>query len=152
MLDPHLARQRQRRLLERVQSRKLDAVVVADPQHVYYLSAFRPTWLHFAGLILFSDSRSLLVSANAPAANTAADEVVSYEANWFSTLRQEQPALVAARLIEALHGRRAKSIGLDASTISSQLAMVVGDGCTPIDPDLWQLRRRKDPDELALMK
>ena len=71
MLDPHLARQRQRRLLERVQSRKLDAVVVADPQHVYYLSAFRPTWLHFAGLILFSDSRSLLVSANAPAARFA---------------------------------------------------------------------------------
>ncbi len=30
--------------------------------------------------------------------------------------------------------------------------MRIGHGLRPIDPHLWQLRRRKDPDELALMR
>jgi Xaa-Pro aminopeptidase len=152
MLDPQFSRQRQRRLLELLQRRKLDAIVVGDSQHVYYLSAFRPFWLHFAGFILWADGRSLLVSPNEPAAKTAADEVVAYEANWFSTLRQEQPAAAAAKVLEALGARRAKSIGVDASAVCSQVALGFDGTCSAIDPELWQLRRRKDADELALMK
>jgi Xaa-Pro aminopeptidase len=152
MLDPQLSRQRQRRLLDVLQRRKLDAIVVGDPQHVYYLSAFRPSWLHFGGLILWADGRSLLVSPNQPVANAAADDAVAYEANWFSTLRQEQPAAVAEKLLEALRGRRAKSIGVDASAVCSHVALGFEGTRAAIDPDLWQLRRRKDPDELALMK
>jgi Xaa-Pro aminopeptidase len=152
MLDPQLSRQRQRRMLDVLQRLKLDAIVVGDPQHVYYLSAFRPSWLHFGGFILWADGRSLLVSPNEPAPNTAADDIVAYEANWFSTLRQEQPAAVAEKLLEGLRGRKAKAIGIDASAVCSQVANGFEGTCTPIGPDLWQLRRRKDPDELALMK
>src|SRR5437879_1575571 len=100
MLDPRFSRQRQTRLLEVMQRRKLDAIVVGDSPHVYYLSAYRPSWLHFGGFVLFADGRCVLVSANEAAGNAAADEVVAYEANWFSTLRQEQPAVVAGKVID----------------------------------------------------
>src|SRR5690606_18596669 len=74
MLDPGLSRVRQKRLLDAMAERKLDAIVVGEPQHVYYLSAFRPQWQHQAAFVLFSDGRSWLISANAPADGAAADE------------------------------------------------------------------------------
>src|SRR5262245_26387019 len=123
MLEAKSSRQRQKRLLEAMAERKLDAIVVGDAAHVYYLSAFRPHWLHFAGFVLFADGRSWLASANKPAEGSAADEAVGYEANWLSTLRQEQPRVVADLAGELLKGRRAKRVGIDASAVTSQLAL-----------------------------
>jgi Xaa-Pro aminopeptidase len=152
MLSTEFSVQRQKRLLEVMEARRLDAVVVGASPHVYYFSAFLPLWLHQAGFVLFADGRSLLISANVAPPVAAADQVVPYEANWLSTLRQEQPMTVADKLIEALTARRAGSIGVDASAVSSQIAMAFNGSCTSIDADLWQLRRRKDPDELDLME
>lgn len=152
MLTAEFSKQRQKRLLEIIQRRKLDAVVVGLSAHVYYYSAWLPSWLHQAGFVLFSDGRSLLISPNVVIPNTAADRVEPYEANWSSTLRQEQPMAVADKIVEALSGRRAMSVGVDASAVSSQLAMAFDGSCTSIDPEIWQLRRCKDADELALMK
>ena len=152
MLTPQFSKRRQERLLAVMRNRRLDAVVVGASPHVYYFSAFLPNWLQQAAFVLFSDGRSLLVAPNAEPPGTAADRVVAYEANWLSTLRQEQPMAIADRITEALAGRKARGIGLDASAVSSQLAMAFDGSCSSIDPDLWQLRRRKDPDELTLMK
>jgi Xaa-Pro aminopeptidase len=130
----------------------LDAVVVGASPHVYYFSAFLPSWLHQAGFVLFADGRSVLISPNKPAPDTAADQAIPYEANWSSTLRQEQPMAVAEQIETALAGRKTNNIGVDASAVSSQVAMGFEGSCVSIDAELWQLRRRKDPDELALMK
>lgn len=154
MLNRDLSRQRQRRLLDVMQRRKLDAVVVGLPHHVYYFSAVRAHWLHESAFVLMSDGRSWLTSGNKPAKGAAADEAVSYEASWFATLRQEQPAVVAGQVREVLRSRGAKRIAADASAVTSQLALT-GDGngqVEAIDPELWQMRRRKDADELELMK
>ena len=71
----------------------------------------------------------------------AADDVVPYEASWFSTLRQEQAAVVAGAAVSALAQRRAKRVGVDASAVSSQLAMqFAGQAVESIDAELWQLR------------
>src|SRR5712671_149921 len=118
MLTINYSRQRQRRLLEVMQRRKLDAVVVGATRHVYYFSAYLPFWLHEAGFALFADGRSLLVSPNSPVTGMAADDVVAFEANWTSTLRQEQPMAVAEKLVEALKGRKARRVGVDASEVS----------------------------------
>lgn len=152
MLTVPFSKQRQKRLLDVMQRRRLDAVVAGLTPHVQYFSTLLPFWQHQAGFALFADGRSALISPNTPAANTAADEVIAYEANWFSTLRQEQPMAIAEKLDAVLAGRRAKSIGVDASAVSSQLAMSFEGSCVPIDQEIWQLRRRKDPDELELMK
>src|SRR5438128_2199604 len=95
MLDPHLCRQRQKRLLEAMNERHIDVVVLSLRHHVYWLTGHWPFWAHEAAAVLRNDGRCTLVSANSPAACPAADEVRSYEASWFSTHRQEMPEVLA---------------------------------------------------------
>jgi Xaa-Pro dipeptidase len=152
MLDPAFSRQRQRRLLNFVQQMRLDAIVVALPQHVYYLTSHFTGPSHQSAFILFSDGRSWLATANSPAKNVAADEVVAFEASWNSTSRQEQPAVVAKLIGDVLKLRHANRVGIDASITTSQLALQSDAKFEAIDPILWQLRRAKDEDELTLMR
>ncbi|HMB96313.1 MAG TPA: Xaa-Pro peptidase family protein, partial [Tepidisphaeraceae bacterium] len=152
MLDPKFCRQRQNRLLQRLGEMRLDAVVVGQPQHVYYLSGHFTGPLHQSAFILFSDGRSWLVTANSPAQNSAADRVISYQANWNGTPRQEQPAVVGQLSADELKSRRAGRIGMDASASTSQIALQSEAHFEAIDPILWQLRRIKDEDEIVLMK
>jgi Xaa-Pro aminopeptidase len=152
MLDPNQSRRRQKRLLDKMGELRLDAVVVGWPQHVYYLSAFLTGWLHQSAFVLFADGRTWMVTANSPAKNAAADEVTAYEAQWYSTQRQEQPAVVAEKVCAELSLRGAGRVGIDASLVTSQLALRCDEDVETIDPILWQLRRAKDPDELELMK
>jgi Xaa-Pro dipeptidase len=156
MLHSDFSRARQRRLLEIMSRRRLDAVVVGSSRHVYYLSAHRPFWLHHTAFALEADGRSLLVCANAPATNAAADTIETYEATWAGTQRQEQPALIASHLAVPVFGkaRNHRRIGVDASPVSTELLLRLPAAIEPvgIEEDLWQLRRRKDADELALMK
>src|SRR5262245_37811788 len=123
MLDPGLSKQRQKRLLDRMGQQRLDAVVVGWPQHVYYFSTFFTGWLHQSAFVLFADGRTWLVTANSPARNVAADEVIPYEAQWYSTQRQEQPAVVAEKVAAELRARNVKRVGVDASLVTSQLAL-----------------------------
>jgi Xaa-Pro dipeptidase len=152
MLDPKQSRLRQRRLLDRMKEMRLDAIAVAQPWHVYYLSAHFTGPAHQSAFILFADGRSWLASANSPAQNSAADEVISFEANWLGTARQEQPAVVGQLLNDKLKSRKAARIGIDASQAISQLLLQSEAHFEAIDPILWQLRRVKDSDELSLMK
>ena len=152
MLQPQYSRARQGRLLDTMQALRLDAVVLGAPRHVYYLSTHRPHWLQQAALVLWADGRSWLVTANEPATAAVADTVVAYEANPMGTQRQEQPAVVAARVVDILAARRASRVGLDASEVTSRLAVIWEVESLDVEPTLWQLRRRKDPDELELMK
>lgn len=134
-----------------LQDRQLDAGVLGLSHHVYYASAHRAFWLQEAAFVLFGDGRSWLVTANAPNTAAAADEVVAYEASWSGTQRQEQPAVVAEKVLQVLKDRRIKNIGIDASAVTSQVAKAFEGESAAIDADLWQLRRRKHPDELELM-
>ena len=153
MLDPTHARARQQRLLREMEARRLDAVVVGAPEHVYYLSAHRTHVLQQSAVVLWPDGRSWLVAANEPSDGVAADDAVAYVANPMGTQRQDQPETVAGRVVEVLSKRRTTGrVGVDASVVTSRLAALWEFYPVPVDPILWQLRRRKDPDELALMK
>ena len=152
MLQPDLCRQRQHRLLDVMQRERLDAVVVAQPYHVYYLSAHWAFWLHCPALVLWADGRSLLVCANEPATDVAADEVIAYEASWSGTQRQEQPSVVAAHALESLRSSGPARVGIDTAAVTAQVALGTDRPALPFDRHLWQLRRQKDADELALMR
>lgn len=154
MLDPAHSRSRQKRLLDALQQKNLDAIVVGLSHHVYYFSAYLPFWLHESAFVLFADGRSWLIAGDKPGRipTTATDEVILFEAAWMSTVRQEQPAAAAEKIINLLKDRSAKRIGIDASAVTSQLALAFDGQCEAIDSALWQMRRRKDPDELELMK
>jgi Xaa-Pro aminopeptidase len=152
MLDPKHCRQRQQRLLKHLSEMRLDAIVVALPHHVQYFTAHFTGPQHQSAFILFADGRTWLASANSPAHNAAADQAVSYEANWLGTARQEQPAVVAQLVNDELKSRKATHVGIDASATTSQLILQSETEFVAIDPLLWQLRRAKDADELILMK
>jgi Xaa-Pro dipeptidase len=151
MLTPTLSRQRQTRLLDVMQSRGYDAMVVGSPPHVYYLSAHLTWWQHHAGFVLFADGRSLLIAANAPNSHAAADDARSYPAQLMATLRNDQPAVVGAMLIDALRERRVGRIGLDASAVTAQVAITFDGARENAEAELSQMRRVKDADELELM-
>jgi Xaa-Pro aminopeptidase len=68
------------------------------------------------------------------------------------TQREEQFELVAEQVAVQLAERRPKTIGIDCSAVSAAVATRNDGTFIPLDDDLWQMRRRKDPDELALMR
>jgi Xaa-Pro aminopeptidase len=108
--------------------------------------------LQEAAFILYADGRSWLATANEPKADMAADEVVAFEASWLGTQRQEQPAVLAECVLGALTQHKCSRIGIDASAVTSQLTLGFLGESVAIDPNLWQLRRCKHADELALMR
>jgi Xaa-Pro aminopeptidase len=152
MLDPVKSRGRQRRLLEAVREMGIDAVVVGAAAHVYWLSGHLANWLHQAGLVVLGNGRSWLCAANKAVENLAVDEPAHYEAQWLATLRPEQPAVVAEKTTAFLKSNGARKIAVDASSVTSQIALSGEFEVKSVDPILWQLRRRKDDDELKLLR
>ncbi|CAN5546106.1 Xaa-Pro peptidase family protein [soil metagenome] len=152
MLEISQSRARQKRLLDRVQKHAVDALVLSQPKHAYYFSAVMPHWAHECAIVIFADGRSTLISANSPAKAAAADETQSFEANWHGTMRLEQPQALAEKVGAVLRSRQCKRIGIDSSPTSALLAMRADYQFESIDEDVWQLRRQKDADEIAIMR
>jgi Xaa-Pro aminopeptidase len=107
--------------------------------------------MHHAAIVLTADGRSCLVSPNTAATTAATDDAIAFEAQWMATLRQEQPQVVAEEAIDWLSSIRPSRLGVDTSPVSLHVARRYETGVEIIDPDLWQMRRCKDPDELQLM-
>jgi Xaa-Pro dipeptidase len=135
-----------------MQDRKLDAIVAGWRWHAYYLSGHRAFWQNESALVLFSDGRSLLVSENKPDPSAAADENNFYEATFIGTHRPQQAELAAEKVLAALASRHVRNVGVDSSAVSFEVCNRLEGKCSSIDADLWELRRRKDPDELAIMR
>jgi len=131
---------------------QLDAVVLGLPHHVYYFSAFLQHTMHHAAIVLTADGRSCLIRANTSAKTVATDDAIAFEAQWMATLRQEQPQIVAERALDWLSSIRPSRLGLDTSSVCLHIARRYQNAIEIIDPELWQLRRCKDPDELELMR
>lgn len=159
---PH-CRIRQQRLLAEIERQRLDLVIVAHNAHVQWLTGCHFSWLFSPMAALTADGHCTLVAPERrmPAV-AAADEVVPYEAQWHSTLRNDQRVASAAVLMSRLTGRaKPRRVGFDSSSSGPHL---VGDSLREslqlaervdhidIDPTLYYLRRRKEADELALMR
>ncbi len=152
MLDPIHARARQQRLLAAMQTRRLDAAVIGWRSHVSYLTTHIPFWLHESALVLFADGRSLLIAAKDSAIRFATNDVLFYDANWLGTQRENQAGLVAEQVTAQLRRRGVRIVGIDASGVSAAVAQRMDGTCAAIDDELLRMRRRKDTDELALMR
>lgn len=126
--------------------------MVGSPQHVYYFSGYFPFWQQHAAFLMFDDGRSLLIHGRPPASPLAVDDLIPFMADFMGTQRQEQPEAIADLLADRLGASARRHIGVDASAVSLRLTQRLADQAVALDPAIWQLRRRKDPDELALMK
>lgn len=152
-LDPAACRIRQDRLRDWMAEAGVDLAVVVAAEHVQYLTGqrfdqrFAPlAAVHVAG-------PSLLVAPDKPVA-AAVDDVRTYEAKWRSTLRQDQRATAAAVLADWLASRPApRRVAVEWSAAGPCVVAAAGGGPTvDVEPELLRLRRRKDPDELVLLR
>jgi len=153
-LSPDFCRGRQARLLERMRRATLDCVIVQQPENVQWLTGFRPHRLMSAAVALDVDGRCVLAAPTTAPAQAAIDDCVTFEAQWCCTLRQEQPTEALSALMTALGQRRqAGRVGVEGSRATAGfLAPADRREIVDVEPDLWSLRRRKDPDELALIQ
>lgn len=156
-LDPGLCRARQRRVCEQLAAISVERAVLVSPENVQYLTGFRPHRLMHAAVCLEVDGHCTLAAPNSRPDHAAADRVVTFEAQWLSTLRQQQLDAALDRLADSA-GRRAARTGVEFSVGALHLLRafditgVAADRVVDVEPILWRLRRRKDADELAMIR
>jgi len=154
LLEPQYCRQRQQRLLAVMERLRLDRVILGQPEHVQYFTGFRPGGLLLAAVAIDADGRTTLAAPNSEPEGAAADEIVTFEAQWHSTLRQEQRQASIDALMNALGDTtRVKQMGVEFSNGARYLDASCREAeLVDIEPNLWALRRAKDPDELAMIR
>ena len=152
-LDHDLCRGRQQRLLDAMQSQRLDLVVVQRPEHIQWLTGARFPWVLEAFTLVASDGRTVLVVPDSQRPETAAaDDVIDYPAQPDCTLRNDQRAAASNVLQDRLNSFSAMSrVGLEFSVATRHLDWSSTE-TVDVEPDLFRLRRRKDPDELAMIR
>lgn len=152
-INPAACRARQKRLLEIMAQQGVDLAVVTQIEHVQYLAGPRFGAAFQPAAALAADGKLYLVSPNEPPDVHAADEIGTYEAQWKCTLRNDQRAASAEALAKLLQGKvKAKRVGVEGATFGPHMAKAIGGECVDIEPTLYQLRRKKDPDELARLE
>ncbi|MEX2174695.1 MAG: Xaa-Pro peptidase family protein [Pirellulaceae bacterium] len=145
-------RTRQQRLLAEMQRLSLDLVVVQQIEHVQWLTGARFGWVFSPVAAIRADGHVTLVAPKKGSSDAAADEIAQYEAQWHSTLRNDQRQAASSELLRVL-GEKAqpRRIGVEFSSFSSHLAGLSGERID-IEPTLFRLRRRKERDELARLR
>ncbi len=156
LLDLETCRVRQRRLRERLAPAAPDLVVLTSPEHVQYLTGHRwdYRWGRAPLAAIDAAGELLLVCPDKVVDAAAADDVRTYESKWRSTLRLDQRQASAAVLADWLSGRPTpRRVAVEYSACCPHVTRLFpGAELVDVDPLLWDLRRRKDADELGLLR
>jgi Xaa-Pro dipeptidase len=154
-LDLDQCRARQNRLRQVLESRRANRAILTKPEQVQYFTGFRPHHL-MAAAVCIDAGASLLVAANEEPAHHAASSVVTYEAQWRCTLRQDQEIAVAKVLKETLGENSTTLLATEGSAGTVIVCRAAGvnnlDDVLDIEPDILNLRRCKDADELTMIR
>ncbi len=151
-IDVAACRGRQQRLVGVMQQMNLDLVIVTQTEHVQYFVGPRFPWTMSPVAAIEASGKVTLVAPNQPPAVAAADEMLTYEAQWHSTLRNDQRAASSSVLLKAFAGKPVpKRLGVEFSSFTQHL-LKLGGQLVDIEPSLYRLRRKKDADELARLK
>jgi Xaa-Pro dipeptidase len=157
-VDIPACRGRQRRLLDEMHRLDVELVIITQIDPIQWLAGPRFEWKFSPVAALAADGRLTLVAPTHKGrpvqVTAAADEVLPYEAQWLSTLRNDQRAASSAVLLRWLADRtKPRRLGVEASSLGASLSLpLAGAELVDVEPTLYQLRRRKDPDELARIK
>jgi Xaa-Pro aminopeptidase len=155
LLDLGACRIRQERLRKRMAERSLDAVVLVAPEHVQYFTGHRWDFRFAPAVAMLLTGETLLVCPDKPLdlEQVAATDVRTYAAKRRSTLRTDQREASSKVLGDwlATQARQAR-VAVEFSACPPHVTRLLSGGeVLDIDLDLLELRRRKDPDELALL-
>ena len=146
-------RGRQRRLLAAIEPLEIDMVIVTRNVHVQWLTGARFTGLFYPAVALTKAGHSILVAPDRKPQVAAADEALTYEAKWHSTMRSDQRQASSEVLLGALAKHPApRRVGVEFSAFPPHLAEVIDAELVDIEPAIYRLRRAKDADELARIR
>jgi Xaa-Pro dipeptidase len=151
-VDLAACRTRQQSLLVEMERSGLELVLLTRRESVQWLTGahiglpFAP-----AAAIDAAGHVTAVLPSRKASQEVAADEVVSYEEKWHSTLRDEQRAASNEALLAALKQRPGK-VGGEWSQLGPRLLAEFGWEVEDIEPTMFRLRRRKEADELRMLQ
>jgi len=137
-----------------MKAKGVDWTIVVRREHVqwltglYYPFTFEPV----AALSAAGHCIAVIPGRKMPEVPSV-DEHHGYEAQRHSTLRNDQRAASSAVLVDALKAHNVSGrLGVEFSMFPPHLSQALKLDIFDIEPDLFRLRRRKDPDELAALR
>jgi len=141
-LNLDLCHERQNRLRSILETVKADRAVLTKPEQVQYLTGFRPHHLMAAAVCVDANDCHLIAPNEEPPRH-ASSKVSTFEAQWRCTLRQDQETIALS-----LVGNTS-----DPTAVDRPLAGLVDPTkAIDIEPEILNLRRRKDSDEVAMIQ
>ncbi|MFO0812699.1 MAG: Xaa-Pro peptidase family protein [Gemmatales bacterium] len=161
MLTLEGCRSRRERLWKALPT-KPDALLIADPQHLYYFCGYTQSPFVFrsndagAVLLLTADGKAIIIADSMSRGFCEAsfmDEVVA--PTWYDGKHSapHREVLLVKSVLERVKKTGAKSIGLEYSQVSAGvMAGLSGVALSNIDDVMPGLKRRKDADEIAALK
>jgi Xaa-Pro aminopeptidase len=138
-------RARQQRLVQVLADRGLDGAIIARRDHVYYFTGHLSRLQWAAAALVRASGDTVLVSAE-PAEGAAADEQACYDANPMATTHSRQFAAVAETLRPFVGTGR---FGADLGGGAASVVAPAGAEAVDLTDELYRLRKRKEPDEVA---
>jgi Xaa-Pro aminopeptidase len=150
-VDLAACRGRQRRLLAAMESLGVELAVVARRESVQWLTGalVRPPFMPLAAISTAGHVTLVVPERQVEAA--AADEIVGYEAKWHSTTRDDQEAASGDALMRALKSSP-RRVACEFATFCPHRFLPWETAFVELDMTLFQLRRRKDADELRMLR
>ena len=144
-LSPDACRHRQQRLRDLLAELPVERALVLSHENIQYLTGFRPHRLMQAAVCLEVAGECTLAAPNQIPENAAADRVVTFPAQHHATLRQDQLNAAVQLLSDACGTDFSRDTAMESSRNGLQAEV-------DLDPLFWKLRRKKDPDELAMIR
>ncbi len=155
-LDQASCLNRQQRLTDWMNEQGVDLVIAVTPENVQWITGQWCKWLFRSATAITADGKVTLALPDTVAPNALADEIVRYEAQWHSTLRNDQTEACSSALAGALDLQTPVVLGIEYSSFPQHLVgklspLQKGD-LVDVEPQLYRLRRRKEADELAAIQ
>jgi Xaa-Pro aminopeptidase len=152
-VDIAACRARQQRLLEAVEPLDVELSVLSRRESVQWLTGARvaPPFEPIATITPAGRVTLVVPDRQTAELQVAADEVIGYEAKWHSTMIDQQRAASAAALAAKLP-RSPKRAACEFDAFCPQLFLAWNAPLVEVDAIMFSLRRRKDADELRMMR
>ncbi len=151
-IDVDACRGRQQRLLNEMKSRDVELAIITQIEHIQWLTGSRFRWFFQPVAALAASGQMTLVADARFLDAAAADVILAYEAQWHSTLRNDQRQASSEILLNEIDAASYKRIGVEYSSFGQHLAKQFSAEIVDLEPALYRMRRRKDPDELVRIK
>ncbi|MGH2533397.1 MAG: M24 family metallopeptidase [Thermomicrobiales bacterium] len=147
---------RQERFRALLADQQIDAAVITDPPEIYYLTG--QLFRSLPAFLYIEREGASWLAASTEDGDALIDDRVTYEPHTLFTLNPDLMRRLARVVSARLAGtRQARRIGWQAESLPRLLGDVVAeaihpDEWVPIDDDIAALEKRKDPDEVELLR